>query len=231
VRAALPAASLRAADPCASLAPLTATGSARGAPAAPALEFSPAAAGSSVCEVPLGLDALVLVPDGASPAAALCSSALGPALRRQLDLMEKLLARRLQPAPAGGDGGGDGLVAVRAHHFRPPGWALPFTACYPRVAADAGAAEDALLPRRQALHALLGLPGDVPMLRFANAFKWGAGAEGGDGEGTGRAARLKDVHLRVAPPCGSRSAPTCCSHACMPAARVRWQPLYAQHDP
>jgi hypothetical protein len=145
--------------------------------------------------------------------------------------MEKLLARRLQPAPAGGDGGGDGLVAVRAHHFRPPGWALPFTACYPRVAADAGAAEDALLPRSQALHALLGLPGDVPMLRFANAFKWGAGAEGGDGEGTGRAARLKDVHLRVAPPCGSRSAPTCCSHACMPAARVRWQPLYAQHDP
>ncbi|KAI8467628.1 MAG: peptidase family C78-domain-containing protein [Monoraphidium minutum] len=43
------------------------------------------------------------------------------------------------------------------------------------------------------------------MLRFANALKWGGGGDGGGGEGEGRVARLKDVHLGVAPPAISGS--------------------------
>ncbi|GBF93356.1 ufm1-specific protease-like [Raphidocelis subcapitata] len=182
--------------PCASVSPLVAASSGAGRPAAPGFEFSPAEAGSTVTEVPLGLDVLALAPSSL-PASALAARCLVPAIARQLAEAERQLAARLT---GGGGGGGGALAPARALHFRPPGWALPLTAVYPRLAADGDAAEAALLPARQALHALLGLPHDVPMLRAGNALAWGGGGGGGGDEGRGGAGRLRDVHASLAAP-------------------------------
>eukprot|EP00775_Hariotina_reticulata_P001438 gene1438-1779_t len=61
-----------------------------------------------------------------------------------------------------------------------------------------------LMPHRQQLHKLLGLPDNVPMLKEANALLWSVGAAGeGAGGGTGapgRAVRLKNVHEALTPP-------------------------------
>jgi hypothetical protein len=190
---ALPAA---AADPCASVAPLVAAGSAAARPTAPAFEYAPAAAGATLLEVPVGLDVLAFAP-AAAPAASLGPSHLGPALCAQLAAAQSALAARAVA--------GQPLAPLRARHFQPPGWGLPLTLVYPRAEADADASEAALLPTRQALHALLGLPPDVPMLRVANALTWGeGGGSGGDG-GARSAARLKDVHQGLAPPGGCRA--------------------------
>ena len=192
-------------DPCPSATPLVSAAGAPGRPAAPAFEFAPAPGGApvAVAEVPLSLDALALLP-AASPAAG-AAEQLAEALRRQLEAVEGVLAERLAkggPQQQGQQQQQDSaLVPVRAFHFRPPGWALPLTACYPRAARDAGAAEAALLPARRALHALLGLPGDAPLLRFANALRWGGSSGSGSGAGGGGSSgRLRDVHLGLPPP-------------------------------
>lgn len=198
-------------DPCISLVPLVATGaSAGGGPAAaPSFEFLPAPAGSTCFELVLGLDALSLSLSGAE-AATLGVRVLAPALRRQLEVFEAQVADRLFGAgggssaspgsgPAAAAGTPPSLAPMRAHHFRPPGWAVPITCCYARLSDDADEVEQRLLPQRVELHKLLGLPDDVPMLRLANAAAWGGGG-GGEGEGGGRAVRLRDVHVGAAPP-------------------------------
>lgn len=64
--------------------------------------------------------------------------------------------------------------------------------------------EEALLARRQALHRLLGLPTNRPLLRVANAADWSAGGAAGAAGGlaaalaaggVGGKPRLSDVHL------------------------------------
>jgi hypothetical protein len=65
------------------------------------------------------------------------------------------------------------------------------------------AAEAQLLPRRQQLHALLGLPDKRPVLRFANALAWSGAGEAG-GEALPKAVRLRNVHEALTPPGGLR---------------------------
>jgi hypothetical protein len=183
------AAAADASDPCASVAPLAPAAAAGGGrPVAPAFEYTPAAAGTTLIEVPVALDVLVLAPAGA-PAVALGPLHAAPALRAQLAAAAAALGARAAA--------GQPLVPLRARHFRPPGWAAPLTVVYPQAEADADASEAALLPARQALHALLGLPGDVPMLRAANALAWGGGGSDAGSRGGGR---LRDVHQGLAAP-------------------------------
>ena len=74
----------------------------------------------------------------------------------------------------------------------------------PAIEAD----EERLLPRRAALHALLALPADQPLLRAANAVDFSAAAGAGPGgkaaagqahQGQQQAQRLVDVHLGLRP--------------------------------
>jgi hypothetical protein len=85
---------------------------------------------------------------------------------------------------------------------------------YPLPRPSIEADEAALVPLRSALHRLLGLPIDRPLLRTANAVDLSAGAASAGGEGGGGAAvlaalqaggvggraRLRDVHVGLATP-------------------------------
>ena len=88
---------------------------------------------------------------------------------------------------------------------------------YPLPRPSIEAEEEALAQRRLALHALLGLPSNRPLLRAANAVDWspaggGSGASGGGAAGlaaalssggVGGKPRLGDVHVGLpAPPLG-----------------------------
>lgn len=94
-------------------------------------------------------------------------------------------------------------MQVRAYHFLPPGCGHHLTVLYPSLLADTELNDLKLLPLRQRLHGLLGLPTNRPLLRPANALELAGDGDGDGGTGGGSAvARLRDVHLGLAAPGG-----------------------------
>lgn len=100
-------------DPCLSVSPLAAScqlrpgaipppaagGTSTPAVQAPVFEYSPAPAGSSCWEATLGLDVLVLVAAGdvaGDAAGEVVGDALAAALRRQVEVVERVVAERVQ---------------------------------------------------------------------------------------------------------------------------------------
>ncbi len=116
---------------------------------------------------------------------------------------------------------------VRANHFQPPGLGYPLTLLYPVLVAgdDPERNDERLVPLRQRLHALLGLPPNRPLLRSANAVDPGAAAAGGEEGGSGPVARLRDVHVGLAAPGEGRCESDCLVTGTVFAVRcgaVRW---------
>lgn len=186
-------------DPCISLRPLQHTSSSSSSPPpAPMFEFTPSNTKQQqqLLSLPISLDVLCYAPSS-SPLSALHTSLLVPALQQQLQAVQQEL---LQQAAAG-----QTLCPVKALHFKPPVLGFPVTLCYSVPAGPQEAAESALLQRRQQLHTLLGLPSNVPMLRFANALTWGAAAAEGP-DAAAKAVRLSNVHEGLIPPGGGTSA-------------------------
>jgi hypothetical protein len=186
--------------PSASVVPLihsssSSYSSSRNAPkAAPLYEFRPVPQPgvTQMTSLTLGLDVLVFAPD-TMPLPQLSQQLLIPALKQQLATMAKQLLA--QPE----------LLPVRAFHFQPPQWAHPITVCYPQLAAEAEANDLKLTSVRQQLHGLLGLPGNVPLLRQTYALAWpGAGDSAATAAAAAgnRAVRLQDVHATLPAPGG-----------------------------
>jgi hypothetical protein len=181
---------------------------------APMFEFVPAQGGKAgntpptkqqMSTVSLSLDVLCFAPTDL-PLSQVVPTLLQPALQQQLTRMQQQVLQHLLP-PAGlaaVQASGQLLPSVRALHFLPPGLAFPITVCSPEVHPNLETCELKLMPRRQQLHKLLGLPDNVPMLKEANALLWSLGAAGeGAGEGSGapgRGVRLRNVHEALAPP-------------------------------
>lgn len=165
-------------DPCVTLKLLQDTSSSSGGgatpPPAPMFIFMPAnrQQQQQLLVLPLSLDVLCYAPSSSS-------------------LSE--LHRSLLQVSAGRP-----LAPVRALHFQPPVLGFPVTVCYLVPAGPQETAEDLLLPHRQELHSLLGLPPNVPMLRFANALAWGMGE--GEPEAAVKSVRLRNVHEALTPP-------------------------------
>lgn len=185
-------------DPCISLKPLqhTSSSSSSSPPPAPMFEFTPSSTKQQqqqLLSLTISLDVLCYAPSS-SPLSALHTSLLVPALQQQLQAVQQEL---LQQAAAG-----QALCPVKALHFKPPVLGFPVTLCYSVPAGPQEAAESALLPRRQQLHTLLGLPNNVPMLRFANALTWGAAAAAEGPDAAVKAVRLSNVHDGLSPPGG-----------------------------
>lgn len=153
--------------------------------AAPTASFDPGH--STVSCASLQLDVLAYVPHD-TPAAAAAEQHVKPALLAQLREMRGQTVAAVAPVP------------LRALHFFPPGLAHHVTIVYPLPTPCIEADEAALTGRRAALHALLGLPADRPMLRVANAVQPGSAAgRQGEGGATQQAKRLSDVHVGAAP--------------------------------
>ena len=188
-------------SPSASVVPLihsssssSSSASSNGAPrAAPMFEFKPDPhpAGTEVTMVTLGLDVLVFAPD-ALPLAEIPQQLLVLALKQQLTTMIGQLRSQQK------------LVPVAAFHFQPPGWAHPITVCYPQLAPEAEANDMKLVAVRQQLHGVLGLPGNMPLLRQTNALVWQGAGEAASSSGRAavgnKAARLLDVHATLPAP-------------------------------
>lgn len=148
-------------------------------------EFEPYQQQQQISSVTLSLDVLAYAPSSMQlsevPAALLL-----PALRGQLATMQALLQQQSAQ--------GQQLTPLRACHFLPPGLGFPVTVCYPLLHQSLESTELKLLPRRQQLHTLLGLPSNVPMLRFANALEWSSGGGSSIAAGVPRSLRLRNVH-------------------------------------
>lgn len=158
-------------------------------PSAPMFEYTPADQQQQVTCVTAGLDVLCYAP-GSMQLRDLQQSLLLPALQQQLATVQQVLQQQAAE--------GQALVPVRAYHFQPPGLGFPVTVCYPMLHQSLETTELKLLARRQELHRLLGLPDNVPMLRFANALDWSSNA--GEAPGVPRSLRLRNVHEGLAPP-------------------------------
>jgi hypothetical protein len=155
-------------------------------------EFTPAdSKQQQLLSLPLGLDVLCYVP-ASSSLSSLHAAALAPALQQQLQQVSQQL---MQDAATG-----RALNPIKALHFNPPVHGFPVTLCYAVPAGPTDTAEEKLLATRQQLHKVLGLPSNVPMLRFANALAWGAAAAGDGPEAAVRGARLRNVHDALTPP-------------------------------
>lgn len=212
---ALSSAASSSAEGLVTVQPLLDTTSGSGAaPHAPVFCFTPAqgAAGSSssssspgtLSSAVLGLDVLCYVPC-AAPAASV-PARLQQALRQQLRRAQAILQQH------------GSLVPLRAYHFAPPGLGTPITVLYPSLAPAPEECERRLLPLRQNLHALLGLPLDRPLLRLANALDL-AGPRGGGGgigewQGAAAAQRARDAAYTR---CGVEDVP-CSGSGATPAA-------------
>jgi hypothetical protein len=180
-------ASSSSSSPCVSLLPLQSSSSSSSStakPTAPMFEFEPCQQQQQqISSVTLSLDVLTYAPSTMQlrdlPAALLL-----PALQAQLATMQDLLQQQASQ--------GQQLTPLQACHFVPPGLGFPVTVCYPLLHQSLETVELKLLPRRQQLHTLLGLPGNVPMLRFANALDWSSSSSGA--VGVPRSLRLRNVH-------------------------------------
>ena len=131
-----------------------------GSMAAPSAAIQPCA--EDVRWSTVHLNVLCYVPATAT-AAETARDYVTPALKAQLQLA---LNELLLPN-AGGAGGVP--RPIRALHFFPPGYNHCITVLYPLSNPCLEIDEAALQSRRAALHAALGLPGDRPLLRVANA--------------------------------------------------------------
>ncbi|KAI7836732.1 hypothetical protein COHA_009430 [Chlorella ohadii] len=169
---------------------------------APQLSWAPGAA--TLRHASLCLDVLAYVPRD-MPAAEAVGAVVRPAVRRQLRSMR---ADAEEAAAAGAALMIPNQPPLRALHFLPPGWPHHLTQIYPLPLPAIESDEEALLPRRKALHRMLGLPLNRPLLRVANACDFdGAGAGSGAAlaaalatGGTGGRHRLGDVHVGLPPP-------------------------------
>jgi hypothetical protein len=171
-------------SPCVSLLPLqSSSSSSSDKSTAPMFEYEPCQQQQQNSSITLSLDVLAYAP---------CSMQLSevpaglliPALQNQLNTMQALLQQQASQ--------GQQLAPLRACHFIPPGLGFPVTVCYPLLHQSPETTELKLLSRRQQLHALLGLPSNVPMLRFANALDWGSSSSGA--AEVPRSLRLRNVH-------------------------------------
>lgn len=181
--------------PCISLLPLQHTGN-NGNSSAPMFEYEPNKQQQDVTSLTLGLDVLCYAP-GSMPASQVMQSLIAPAVKAQLATMQQQLIQQVAD--------GQPLTPIRAHHFQPPGLgSIPVSICYPMLHPSAETTELKLVGVRQQLHQLLGLPDNVPMLRFSNALSWEAGAAGSESQGVPRAVRLKNVHEGLTSPGWSR---------------------------
>jgi hypothetical protein len=183
-------------SPCVSLLPLqSSSSSSTDKLAAPMFEFEPCQQQQQqISSVTLSLDVLAYAPS-TMQLSQLPSALLLPALQAQLATMQDLLQQQASQ--------GQQLTPLRACHFAPPGLGFPVTVCYPLVHQSLETAELKLLPRRQQLHKLLGLPGNVPMLRFANALDWSSSSSA---VGVARTLRLRNVHEGLPAPGEARKA-------------------------
>eukprot|EP00887_Chlorella_sp_A99_P003427 scaffold7.g3427.t1 len=150
---------------------------------APRAELQPAS--GSVQYSALHLDVLCYAPKQ-QPLAEVVERLVKPAARRQLAAM----AAEAEDAAAAGRG----PSPLRAMHFWPPGAAHHVTVVYPLPTPASDAEEAALAGRRAALHALLGLPPNRPLLRVAHAAALDGAPDSGAGSG-----RLADVHEGLPP--------------------------------
>jgi hypothetical protein len=173
---------------CVSLLPLQSSSSSSSSntdkPAAPMFEFEPCQQQQQqqISSVSLSLDVLTYAPI-TMQLSKLPSALLLPALQTQLATMQDLLQQQASQRQQ--------LSPLRACHFTPPGLGFPVAVCYPLAHQSLETAELKLMPRRQQLHKLLGLPGNVPMLRFANALDWSSSSSA---VGVPRSLRLRNVH-------------------------------------
>jgi Ufm1-specific protease 2 len=165
----------------------------------------------------LRLDALAYVPHGTPAHVAAREYAL-PSLWKQLETAKKTLLARKFPHQGNGR-----LPPLRSLHFCPLEFGHHITVMYPLPSPCIEDQEAALLEDRTALHRLLGLPLDRPLLRSANALQFGSlstlsifdkFATGGKrqqnseknginkvkkGATSSAATRLSNVHLGLAP--------------------------------
>ncbi|KAG2442271.1 hypothetical protein HXX76_002358 [Chlamydomonas incerta] len=174
--------------------PVLATTALAAPPAGPAFGYRPLAAPSAgtaaaaSTSAPLRLDVLVYVRRGSRVAAAV--AAVTQALVAQLQAAQRVLGRQQAK-----------VLPVRAYHFLPPGCGHHVTVLQPSLLADTELNDLKLLPLRQRLHGLLGLPTNRPLLRPANALELTGEGDGDGGAGGGGAvARLRDVHVGLAAP-------------------------------
>ncbi|KAG2433569.1 hypothetical protein HYH02_012686 [Chlamydomonas schloesseri] len=173
--------------------PVLATTALAAPPAGPAFAYRPlgapsAGAAAASTSATVRLDVLVYVRHGSRVSAAV--SAVTRALVAQLQAAQRVLGRQNAK-----------VLPVRAYHFLPPGCGHHVTVLYPSLLADTELNDLKLLPLRQRLHALLGLPTNRPLLRPANALELAGEADGEGGAGGGSTvARLRDVHVGLAAP-------------------------------
>lgn len=177
-------------SPCISLVPLQHTGM-NGTSSAPMFEYQPNKQQQTITNLTLGLDVLCYAPDS-MPGSEVLQSLIVLALKAQLATMQQQLTQQAAQ--------GQTLTPIRAYHFQPPGLGcLPITICYSMLHQSAETTELKLLGQRQQLHQVLGLPDNVPMLRFSNALSWAAAGQA-EGQNAPRALRLRNVHEGLVPP-------------------------------
>jgi hypothetical protein len=140
------------------------------------------------------LDVICYVP-APTTAAEAAQKFLLPGLAAQLQACRKELSSSTR-------GGLAGVVPLRAVHFSPPGFSahhitLVYPLAFPCIEAD----ESALQSRRAAVHAVLGLPTDRPLLRVANSISFSdsstANNKNKENQGQKQQTRLQNVHLNI----------------------------------
>jgi len=134
-----------------------------------------------------------------STAAEAAQNFLLPALAKQLQVCSKELSN----AATSNQAFSGGLVPLRALHFSPPGFsAHHLTLVYPLACPCIEADESALQSRRAAVHAMLGLPTDRPLLRVANSISFSTTTTNNNKENvntsvSSKQTRLQNVHLSL----------------------------------
>lgn len=146
------------------------------------------------------LDVICYVPASLTAAEAAQKFIL-PALATQLQICRKELTSAATATSNRASPGG--LVPLRALHFSPPGFsAHHLTLVYPLACPCIEADESALQSRRAAVHAMLGLPTDRPLLRVANSISFSnttttTNKENVNTSVSSKQARLQNVHLSL----------------------------------
>uniref|UniRef100_A0A1D2AB68 Ufm1-specific protease n=1 Tax=Auxenochlorella protothecoides TaxID=3075 RepID=A0A1D2AB68_AUXPR len=142
--------------------------------------------GAEIHTARLHLDALCYVRRD-TPGALAAYNAVRQSILEQIAGVSLLLSRGEQAA---------GAATIQAYHFLPPGFQHHVSLLYPLAASARKAEEAALAERRAAIHAMLGLPSDRPLLRIARAVPIEAPGAMLPAPST---RRLADVHVGIAP--------------------------------
>jgi len=147
------------------------------------------------------LDVICYV-SASSTAAEAAQKFILPALATQLQICGKELSSASRSTATSNPVSSKGLFPLRALHFSPPGFsAHHLTLVYPLACPCIEADESALQSRRAALHAMLGLPTDRPLLRVANSISFSNttsnNKENANITNSSKQTRLQNVHLSL----------------------------------